>query len=216
MPGLDGFQLVEAFRADPELDFIPIVLLTARAESEDRIAGLVRGADDYIEKPFRADELRARVDNLIASRCRLRERFSSGFRIRSSAAPSDAVDRTYLDRLREVIGARLGEEDFSVARLAEAMRQDRTQLFRRVRDLLGVAPAELLRGARLERAAELLAAGEGNVGEIAYATGFKSVSHFSTAFRLRYGESPSAYARRGGEARVRAAAATASPAAGHA
>jgi len=195
MPGMDGFQLVEAFRADAELDHVPIVLLTARAESEDRIAGLERGADDYIEKPFSAHELGARVDNLIASRRRLRERYGRGFRVVSAAAPSDAADRTYLERLREVIGARLGDEDFGVAELARAMRQDRTQLFRRVRDLLGVPPADLLRASRLERAAELLADDVGGVGEIAYATGFKSVSHFSHAFRQRFGATPTAWVK---------------------
>jgi signal transduction histidine kinase/DNA-binding response OmpR family regulator/ligand-binding sensor domain-containing protein len=196
MPEMDGFELVAAFRADPDLDYVPMVLLTARAESEDRIAGLQHGADDYVEKPFRGEELLARVDNLIAGRKRLRERFGRDFRIASAAAPPGAADRTYLEKLREVIGTRLGEEEFSVALLAEAMHQDRTQLFRRVRDLLGVAPTDLLRTARLDRASELLMQREGNVGEIAYAVGFKSVSHFSQAFRQRFGASPTAWARR--------------------
>jgi signal transduction histidine kinase/ligand-binding sensor domain-containing protein/DNA-binding response OmpR family regulator len=195
MPGMDGFALVEAFRADPDLDFVPVVLLTARAESEDRIAGLRRGADDYVEKPFRGEELRARVDNLIATRRRLRERYGRDFRIASTAAPADALDRAWLERLREVVGARLGEEDFNVAALADAMRQDRTQLFRRVRELLDTTPTDLLRNARLDRAAELLRDAAGGIGEVAYATGFKSVSHFSQCFRERFGRTPSAFAR---------------------
>jgi DNA-binding response OmpR family regulator len=84
MPQLDGVRLLEALRADPETDFLPVILLTARAEAEDRLAGLGLGADDYVTKPFDARELVARVDNLIAQRRRLRERFASG-----GALPAD-------------------------------------------------------------------------------------------------------------------------------
>jgi AraC-like DNA-binding protein len=98
-------------------------------------------------------------------------------------------------RIREVIESRMGEEEFGVERLAESMGMGRTLLFQRTRDLLDCTPLELLISRRLERSAELLAGGEGNVGEVAYAVGFRSVSHFTNRFRERFQVTPSAWRR---------------------
>jgi PAS domain S-box-containing protein len=65
MPGLDGFGLLQALRADPETLSLPVILLSARAGEESRVEGLEAGADDYLIKPFSARELIARVDGLI-------------------------------------------------------------------------------------------------------------------------------------------------------
>src|SRR6185503_5707259 len=61
MPGLDGFGLLRALRADESTRHVPVVLLSARAGEEARIEGLERGADDYLVKPFSARELVARI-----------------------------------------------------------------------------------------------------------------------------------------------------------
>jgi len=97
--------------------------------------------------------------------------------------------------MHEVIESRMGDEDFEVDRLAETMGMGRTLLFEKVAELTGRTPMELVFEHRLGRAAELLTAGEGGVGEIAYAVGFRSVSHFTHRFRQRFGVSPSAWKR---------------------
>ena len=61
MPGLDGFALMRALRADPATSTLPVILLSARAGEEARIEGAEAGADDYLVKPFGAQELLARV-----------------------------------------------------------------------------------------------------------------------------------------------------------
>ncbi|MEM7357349.1 MAG: ATP-binding protein, partial [Acidobacteriota bacterium] len=75
MPEMDGFELCRQLRQDPELDWLPMILLTAKATAEARLEGLGFGADDYLTKPFDVRELLVRIDNLIASRQRLRDRF---------------------------------------------------------------------------------------------------------------------------------------------
>ncbi|HEV8411006.1 MAG TPA: response regulator, partial [Gemmatimonadaceae bacterium] len=202
MPGTDGHALCTALRANPETDFIPVILLTAQADQEQRIAGLDRGADDYIVKPFDMRELEARVENLIASRRRLRERFSG------RAAPLKPVegtlspdDKAYLDRLSAAVQAGLTDPDFGVNELAAALYQDRSHLFRKTRALLDETPSDLLRRSRLERAAELLGDRAGTIAEVAYGVGFNSVSHFCHAFRQAYGATPSAYRESGSRAR---------------
>jgi signal transduction histidine kinase/DNA-binding response OmpR family regulator len=65
MPGLDGFQLLQALRADDRLRSVPVILLSARAGQEAEVSGLQSGADDYLVKPFSARELVARVQTQV-------------------------------------------------------------------------------------------------------------------------------------------------------
>ena len=222
MPVMDGIALCRAVRGDPELEFVPIILLSAAAETESRVSGLEGGADDYVTKPFEVSELLARIARMLQSRRRLREHLAraaaeaavygpalgDGPRAGGPAAPAPAagpsttltaataiVDTAFMRRIREVIASRMGEEDFGVEQLAESMGMGRTLLFQRTREVITRTPMELLMERRLERAAELLAAGEGNVGEVAYAVGFRSVSHFTNRFRERFRVTPSAWRR---------------------
>ena len=173
------------------------ILLTARAEAEDRLAGLTEQADDYLTKPFDVRELLLRIENIVALRRRLRERYA-GPRLTMHPAPIDVApaDQKFVDQVRTAIEANLADESFSVERLATDVGQSRGNLHRRLRELIGESPSDLIRRMRLERAAELLEAGAGSVGEIAYAVGFKSVAHFSNAFNELHGVRPSAWRER--------------------
>lgn len=204
MPLLDGHELCAQIRADPELEWLPIIMLTARAGLDDRLEGLRAAADDFLTKPFDAEELRARIDNLIAMRRRLRDRYLSMPDSANTATPLVAnlapasietdthtqADVHYKRQLLATIRLRMVDESFKVADLAAAMNQDRSQLFRRVRELTGLAPSDLIRDLRLERAAELLHADADPISEIAYGVGFRSVAYFTKCFRERYGRTP--------------------------
>jgi DNA-binding response OmpR family regulator len=61
MPGMDGLELCRTIRHDPRLDFMPIIMLTAKASESDRLLGLREGVDDYITKPFSRVELTTRI-----------------------------------------------------------------------------------------------------------------------------------------------------------
>jgi len=194
MPGTDGHALVAALRESEETDFIPVILLTAQGESGQKIAGLERGADDYIVKPFDMRELEVRVENLIASRRKLRERYAVGqVELKSSPDGLSASDKAFVERLKAAVEAGLNDPEFGVGELAKAVFQDRSHLFRRTRELLGESPSDLLRRVRLERAASLLRQSDGSVAEVAYAAGFNSVSNFCRVFRAAYGATPSEF-----------------------
>jgi AraC-like DNA-binding protein len=196
MPVMDGYALCRALKSDPETDFLPVILLTARAEAEDRLAGLTEQADDYLTKPFDVRELLARIANIVTMRRLLRERFADvGAQRTIHPTPVDVepADRLFLERVRAAIEASLGDEGFSVERLATEVGQSRGNLHRKLRDVIGESPSDLIRRMRLERAADLLESGVGSVAEIAYAVGFKSVAHFSNVFNERTGVRPSAW-----------------------
>ncbi len=198
MPGLDGNALFRALREDPEMELIPVILLTAKASAESRIEGLRDGVDDYLVKPFDPRELRARVDNLIAARRRLLAHFEGEppRPLRVSEVDVTPADESFLARVQATVEARLGDTELTVESLAAALACDRSYLLRKLRALTGETPSDLIRSFRLQRAEQLLRAGAGAVSEIAYTVGFKSVSHFSNAFQDRYGERPSAFAAR--------------------
>ena len=209
MPGMDGFAFCRALKTDPETSFVPVILLTARAEAEDRIAGLAEHADDYLTKPFDVRELRLRIANAIATRRGLRAHFPSHrpdggavgdqgaglprVTIRSEPVTVEPADERFIAQVRAALEAGLGDETYSVERLAADVAQSRGNLHRRLRELTGETPSALIRRIRLERAAELLSACAGSVSEVAYSVGFKSVAHFSNAFHDQFGARPSAW-----------------------
>ncbi len=194
MPGTDGYAVCRALRSSPETDFVPVILLTAKASTDSKVAGLEEGADDYVVKPFEMRELEARVANLIASRRRLRKRLvGEPLELHARVVDVTSADAKYLERVRSIIEEHLSDEVFGVTELADRLAQDRTHLYRRVRSLLDETPTDLIRRLRLERAAQLLAGQAGSVAEVAYAVGFKGVSYFCKCFRDAYGVTPSAY-----------------------
>ncbi|MEO8621885.1 MAG: ATP-binding protein, partial [bacterium] len=195
MPGVDGHELVRALRASAETDFLSIVLLTAQAEDERRLEGLERGADDYIVKPFEMRELDARVRNLIRSQRRLRERFASPPSTEAAVVSTalSPADTAYVARVRAEIQRGLADPDFGVAELADALAQDRSRVFRRVRELFDQSPSDLIRRMRIEAGERLLTEGSATVTEVAYAVGFNSVSYFCRCFQELFGATPAAH-----------------------
>ena len=199
MPRLDGVELCKTIKSDPELDFVPVILLTAKASTDSRVEGLESGADDYLTKPFEVRELQARVANLISSRRRLQERLDEPG---SEPVPTLSTDEGSTDesafatQVRAAIDSNLADEAFGVEMLAQELNMSRVHLYRRVREELDQQPSELIIGMRLDRAAHLLSSDAGSVAEIAYGVGFKSVSHFTKRFRLRFEQTPSSYRSR--------------------
>ncbi len=200
MPGLDGYALCRAVKASPDTDFIPVVLLTAKAGAGSRLDGLEGGADDYLTKPFEPAELLARIRNLLLARERLKTRFlprAARPALQPTPLPVQSPDAALLERLQDVLDRESHEESFDVAALAAHLGMSRAQLHRRIKDVSASTPAEVIIQFRLERAALMLDQGAGNVGEVAYAVGFRNVSHFVKRFRERYGQTPAAYAASG-------------------
>ncbi|HSG46983.1 MAG TPA: response regulator, partial [Longimicrobiales bacterium] len=193
MPGMDGHTVVRRLREDSRTSHIPIVMLTARASTENRIEGLESGVDEYLPKPFSSRLLQTRIRNLLDLRRLLRERYATETWIRPSDVEATDVDRAFLERLVEVVEERLSDPEFSVPELASAVHLSTSQLTRKLKALVDQTPGSLIRGMRLHRAADLLRQHAGSVAEIAYRTGFADQAHFSRAFKAMYGRSPSKY-----------------------
>jgi signal transduction histidine kinase/CheY-like chemotaxis protein/ligand-binding sensor domain-containing protein/AraC-like DNA-binding protein len=192
MPRMDGFGLARALRADPGTEGIPLIFLTARASDADEIAGLSSGADQYLRKPFDGVLLRARIAAALHAVERLRRRFAAVVPPAEPAPPAgNAADRRFLEAAEHWFASHLHDESATIQGLADALHVSRATLGRRYARLAGEPPVDALRRKRLERARALLAAGEGNVSEVAYAVGYSSLAAFSNAYRERFGHAPS-------------------------
>lgn len=197
MPGIDGYTLCRTLKNDDRLSHIPVVLLTARADQESRLDGLAEGADDYLAKPFSAEELLARCENLIQVRRLLRGRFSGEVVVKPTNVIVSVEEAGWLEELKAVCEAHLSDAGFGVDWLADAAGLSTRTLQRRIKVASGLTPGAFLRTMRLERAARLLEGGAGSVVDVAAAVGYTDAESFSRAFRQGFGIPPSAYAARG-------------------
>ncbi|WP_310394983.1 7TM diverse intracellular signaling domain-containing protein [Hymenobacter sp.] len=194
MPGLDGLELCRRLKTDERTSHIPVVLLTARTADDSRLAGLELGADDYLTKPFRPQELRARVRNLLRQRELLRRRFAREVTLQPRDIAITSADEAFLTRALAVVERELANADFDVEQFAAALHLSRIQLYRKLKALTDQAPTDFVRTLRLRRAAQLLAAQAGNVADVAYQVGFTNLSYFSKCFREQFGHVPSEHA----------------------
>ena len=193
MPKVGGFELCRRIKSDPELRAIPVILLTARAGDEATLEGLECGADDYVAKPFDPEELRRRIENHLAARRHARRRHEETMRLEGLGVAVEEDTVPFLEEAAQAIEEHLSDPDFTVDRLAEEVALSRRQLTRRLKETVGETPAAFIRARRLERAKTLLAGKAETIGEVAYAVGFRSPSHFTQVFQEEVGPTPSDY-----------------------
>ena len=196
MPGMDGIECCRRLKSELQTCHIPVILLTACSLDEQRIQGYDGGADSYISKPFSSQLLLARIRNLIDSHQRLKQFFGD----RQTLAKEDIcdLDKDFVEKFKTIIEEKMSDSGLNVEDLGKDMGLSRVQLYRKIKSLTNYAPNELLRMARLKRAASLLASSELTVAEIAYEVGFTSPSYFTKCYKEQFGESPTEFLKRKG------------------
>lgn len=196
MPGIDGIECCRRLKSELQTCHIPVILLTACSLDEQRIQGYDGGADSYISKPFSSQLLLARVRNLIDSHRRLKQFFGDG----QTLAKEDVcdMDKDFVEKFKALIEAKMGDSNLNVEDLGKDMGLSRVQLYRKIKSLTNYSPNELLRIARLKKAASLLASSDMTVAEIGYEVGFSSPSYFTKCYREQFGESPTDLLKRKG------------------
>lgn len=198
MPGMDGYELCRHLKTDERTSHIPVILLTARAAEDSKITGLETGADDYVTKPFNAQELRTRISNLIEQRRKLRQRFSRQVTLQPGDLAITTADELFLKRVMAIVDEHLSDADFGVQAFAQKVRLSRVQLHRKLKALTDQSASEFIRIMRLRAAARLLEQGKYTVTEIAYEVGFNNLSYFAKCFQEQFGVLPSEYKKTSG------------------
>lgn len=191
MPEMDGFEVTDMLKSDERTSHIPIILLTARATVEDRIAGLKRGADAYLAKPFNREELMVHMEKMIELRRRLQERYAGLNPAPALPGQPLEIEDAFVQKVRELVEAHLDDPDFSIEEVSRAIFLSRTQVHRKLKALTGLSTGHFIRSVRLQHALHLLRATSKSVTEIAYEVGFHDLSYFSRVFAAEFGKAPS-------------------------
>jgi DNA-binding response OmpR family regulator len=189
MPVMDGLQFCKNLKENFITSHIPVILLTARSTEIQQMEGYEHGADAYMTKPFRADLLISRIDNLLRSRQQLQVLFKEGQQ-EDKQVKLTTQDKLFLDQLRNVVRERMANPKLKMDDLGDELGISRVQLYRKVKVLTGLSPVDLLKQMRLERAKVLLNSTTKTVSEIAYEVGFSTPSYFTSCFKKQYGKLP--------------------------
>ena len=198
MPEMDGYTFCKKIKSNEKTNHIPVILLTAKASTEDKLEGLELGADDYIVKPFNNEELKLRVKNLISTREQLRQKFTSEMILKPAEVVVPSTQVQFIEKLKTVIEENLESESFGVDSLSEKMGMSRSQLHRKLKAITNQTTTEFIRNFRLQRAAQLIMQDAGSMAEIAYKVGFNSQAYFNKSFQELFGCSPTEYRSRSG------------------
>ncbi|WP_460615434.1 substrate-binding domain-containing protein [Hymenobacter seoulensis] len=203
MPGLTGLEVATRLRADWRTSHIPLILLTARTTTEQQLEGVQAGADVYLTKPFSPLLLLESVRTLLANRARQQEHFRRELVApptptpeAASTPPAPDPDRSFVEALTAQILSDLTRTDLTVEELAQALGFSRTQLYRKVKAVLGSSVTDFVQQVRLGKARELLLDETLTITAIAYEVGYTSHSYFSNSFKARYQVSPSEFRAR--------------------
>lgn len=197
MPAMDGLELCEKIKNSLSSCHIPFILLSARGSDEHHMEGYGAGADAYIAKPFNAFHLKHRIKSLLEYRQKLHElmRKSIGEDISSSADIEDD-DRKFLQSLVTLIKENIESPELNTAVIEKALFMSKMQLYRKVKSLTGMTPAEFIKNIRLKETTHLLRSTNLTVLEIFYRTGFNNQSYFFREFRKKFHCTPNEFRER--------------------
>ncbi|MDF1573132.1 MAG: tetratricopeptide repeat protein [Bacteroidales bacterium] len=190
MPEMDGLDLCRFLKQNEHTSHIPIILLSARAGEEGILDGLRAYADDYLVKPFRYEELKQRMSNLLRTRNELRERYSRDLLYRNSPESIQPAEKVFLQKMTDILEKNISNEEFGVTELSTEIGMSRSQLHRKLMGLINMNASIFIRNYRLKKGRELLMHHAGTISEVAYMVGFNSLAYFTKCYREYFGVTP--------------------------
>ncbi len=197
MPVMDGLELTKKIKADPNFQHLPIILLTAKTQEEDRAEALQIGADSYVTKPFKLSDLELRINNIVENRQRVKEEFISKIG-EPQPLPHPSIEPTaddlFLKRASECVYAHLDDSDYDRNAFASDMGASASTLYNKLRALTGLSVGSFIRDIRMKEAMRIAQnQPDIRISDLAYKVGFKDPKYFSTCFKKDFGMQPTEY-----------------------
>ena len=199
MPVMDGLTLTKRIKGDPNYQHLPIILLTAKTQEEDRNEALQIGADSYVTKPFKMSDLELRINNIVKNRNRVREEFKEKLAkletLQVKAEPTKpTVDDPFLRQAMDCVYKQLDNSEYDRFALASDMGASVSSLYNKLRELTGLSITNFIRDIRMKEAMRLAQQNpQIRVSDLAYKVGFKDPKYFSTCFKKEYGSLPTEF-----------------------
>lgn len=193
IPGKNGLEITKILKNDVRTSHIPIILLTARNEENQKIEGLKTGADAYITKPFNFQFLEQTIETLLHNRIKTKEHYSGEILTEVKSQASKKTDRKFITEFSAIVESNFVNDQFGIKDICNELGVSRVQLYRKVKALLNTNVNDYIVNTRLQKAKYYLQHEELSISEIAYKTGFSSATYFSTSFKNEFGCTPSDY-----------------------
>lgn len=193
MPHKNGFELTQHLKQNIATSHIPIILLTAKVSIDSKLKGLEIGADDYLGKPFNAQELLHRCKNLLMQREKLRTLFSTTYFVSPQKLSQNKVDQDFLERATAIVEKHLDNSDLTIALFCKEIAYNRTGVHLKLKALTGKNTSGFIRSIRLKKAAELLQDDSYTISEVADKTGFGTRQAFNKAFKEQFDLTPTVF-----------------------
>ena len=200
MPVTDGMEMSKQLRTQEATNHIPIIMLSAKTDDDSKIHGMETGIDDYMEKPFSADLLRARLNNIMARQENMRRYFREKYLSKAQNEPTQiktgADSMNFMSRLNAILEQNISNGDLTVDDVASQLNMSRSVYFKKLKALTGLSPNEFLKMMRMKRAAELIDTNQYSINEISMMVGINDSHYFSKCFKQHFHMTPTEWKKR--------------------
>ena len=196
MPGKDGITLCKELKSQITTSHIPILLLTARTSTVFEIEGLQTGADDYVTKPFNANIIKARIENLLENRDKLKKHFLNKVRFEPTVSDienEDDNENAFIQKAMLLVEKNLDNPNFGIENMVNELFMSQSTLFRKIKSLTGLSLTAFIRSVRLKKAAFLIVTTDLNMNQISFDVGFNDYKYFKSSFKKQFNCLPSQY-----------------------
>ena len=186
---MDGIQLCRTLKGDMATSHIPVILLTAKGQSDDIMNGYESGAEAYVQKPFDPIILELQVKNIISLQNAMRSEIAESDSADIESSSLSVLDKEFIAKMKKIVEENISNNDFSVGDITSGLGISRSLLHIKMKNLMGISTGDYIRKKRLDMACRLLRDGY-NVSETAYRSGFSDPNYFSKTFKKHFGTSP--------------------------
>lgn len=195
MPEMNGWDLCRKIKSDIKYSHIPVILLTVENSDLSRELGYDSGADSYLEKPISLNTLHKRIQNILKTRELARIKYQKTLSVEPTEIITTSMDEQFLKKALGIVEKNIDNPDFNNDAFCQELGVSSTQLYKKLKFLLGISGSEFIKDIRLKRAAQLLKSNNNNISEVAYMCGFSDPKYFSKCFKKQFGVNPKRYAK---------------------
>ena len=197
MPLCDGFTLCQNLHQSEALNHIPVIILTAKSDDQDKIKALQVGVDNFMGKPFSSEELQLRVNHLIEQRETLRKKFSQALaQGREPEVTMTEAERRFIEKFEAIVHERMENAEVDIESIASELCMSPKQLRSKMANITGETPSGYVQKLRLKKACQLLHDSDLQIGEIAMQCGFDDNAYFSRLFKQVHGVTPTQFRKK--------------------
>ncbi|AZQ65120.1 response regulator [Flammeovirga pectinis] len=193
MPEMDGITFSKEVKSNPIASHVPIIMLTAKDDGDTKLTALKEKVTDFLSKPFNHNELLLKIKNTLEYTENLQKKYVKYAVQSDTIIELPNVDQQFIEKLNSALESEINNADFSIEELANTMCMSRNHLYRKIKGLLGLSPSNYIKQYRLEQSLTMVKTTQEPFSNIAYDTGFNSVSYFNTSFKEYFGKTPSEY-----------------------